>query len=114
MVLLTPVEQTEANIFVPVSLNMFAIMHNAFVNTFISQAEASFPSSEHDGPFSELAQQVQVEQYQRVKTCLGREWFYNHPSALIRGTRGLVFLRELELDEFHQRSRQLRQAAENA
>ena len=110
MVLLTPVEQTEANIFVTVSLNMFAIMHNAF----ISQAEASFPSSEHDGPFSELAQQVQVEQYQRVKTCLGREWFYNHPSALIRGTRGLVFLRELELDEFHQRSRQLRQAAENA
>ncbi|HJN30205.1 MAG TPA: hypothetical protein QF604_20060 [Candidatus Latescibacteria bacterium] len=55
-----------------------------------------------------------MEQYQRVKTCLGREWFYNHPSALIRGTRGLVFLRELELDEFHQRSRQLRQTAENA
>ncbi len=55
MVLLAPVEQTEANIFVPVSLNMFAIMHNAFINTFISQAETSFPSSEHDGPFSELA-----------------------------------------------------------
>ena len=55
MVLLTPVEQTEANIFVPDSLNMFAIMQNAFNNTFIFQAEASFPSSEHDGPFSELA-----------------------------------------------------------
>jgi glucosamine-6-phosphate deaminase len=105
---------SEANIFVPVSLNMFAIMHNAFINSFISQAEASFPSPEHDGPFSELAQRVQVDQYQRVKTCLGREWFHNHPSPLIRGTRGLVFLRELKLDEFYQRSRQLRQAAENA
>ncbi len=105
---------SEANIFVPVSLNMFAIMHNAFINSFISQAEASFPSPEHDGPFSELAQHVQVDQYQQVKTCLGREWFHNHPSPLIRGTRGLVFLRELELEEFYQRSRQLRQAAENA
>jgi glucosamine-6-phosphate deaminase len=92
---------------------MFAIMHNAFINSFISQAEASFPSPEHDGPFSELAQRVQVDHYQRVKTCLGREWFHNHPSPLIRGTRGLVFLRELKLDEFYQRSRQLRQAAEN-
>lgn len=105
---------SEANIFVPVSLNMFAIMHNAFINSFISQAEASFPSPEHDGPFSELAQRVQVDQYQKVKTCLGREWFHEHPSPLIRGTRGLVFLRELQLEEFYLRSRQLRQAAENA
>ncbi|MBT7863593.1 MAG: glucosamine-6-phosphate deaminase [Gemmatimonadetes bacterium] len=105
---------SEANIFVPVSLNMFAIMHNAFINSFISQAEASFPSPEHDGPFSELAQRVQVEQYQKVKTCLGREWFHEHPSALIRGTRGFVFLREMQLEEFYLRSRQLRQAAENA
>ena len=104
---------SEANIYVPVSLNMFSIMHSAFMNTFISQSQASFPSYEHDGPFSELAQRVQVDQYQMIKTCLGREWFHEHPSALIRGTRGLVFLKEMDLFEFYARSRELKQAAEN-
>lgn len=103
---------SEANIFVPVSLNMFAIMHNAFMNSFVSQKHASFPSPEHDGPFSELAQRVQVEQYQKIKICLGREWFHEHPSPLIRGTRGLVFLNEMALTDFYERSRALKEAAE--
>ena len=103
----------EANLYVPVSLNMFSIMQSAFMNTFLSQKDASFPSYEHDGPFSELAQKIQVQQYQMLKTCLGREWFYEHKSAMIRATRGLVFLKEMSLPEFYARSRELRQMAEN-
>jgi len=103
---------SEANVYLPVSMNMFSIMESAFLNTFVSQRDASFPSYEHDGPFCELAQRIQVEQYQMLKTCLGREWFAEHPSALIRGTRGLVFLREMTLEEFRQSARQLRRAAE--
>jgi glucosamine-6-phosphate deaminase len=91
---------------------MFSIMENSFLNTFVSQRDASFPSYEHDGPFSELAQQIQVQQYQMIKTCLGREWFAEHPSALIRATRGLVFLREMTVDEFSRTARQLRETAE--
>jgi glucosamine-6-phosphate deaminase len=104
---------SEANLFIPVSLNMFSVMESSFLNTFISQKEASFPSYEHDGPFCELAQRIQVEQYEKIKICLGREWFHEHPSPLIRATRGLVFLSELTLDEFYSFSRQLRKAAEN-
>jgi glucosamine-6-phosphate deaminase len=104
---------SEANVYVPVSLNMFAVMENAFMNTFLSQKDASFPSYEHDGPFSELAQKIQVEQYQTLKICLGREWFHENPSALIRATRGLVFLREMDLDEFYRSSRRLKQMLEN-
>lgn len=103
----------EANIFVPVSLNMFSILRNAFMNTFISQKDASFPSYEHDGPFSDLAQKIQVEQYQHIKTCLGREWFHEHASPLLLATRGLVYLKEMSLDEFYDKSRELRQMAEN-
>ncbi len=102
----------EANVFLPVSMNMFSVMESAFLNTFVSQREASFPSHEHDGPFCELAQEIQVQQYQVLKTCLGREWFAEHPSALIRGTRGLVFLREMDLEEFRTTARRLRHAAE--
>ncbi len=104
---------SEANIYVPVSLNMFTVMQEAFMNAFVSQRDASFPSYEHDGPFSQLAQKIQVEQYHRIKICLGREWFHNHPSPMIRATRGLVFLKEMNLEEFYQRSRELKQAAEN-
>ncbi len=103
----------DANIFVPVSLNMFSILQNSFMNSFLSQKDASFPSYEHDGPFSELAQKIQVEQYQTIKTALGREWFYENESPLIRATRGLVFLKELTLPEFYAFSSELRQAIEN-
>ncbi|HSH45758.1 MAG TPA: hypothetical protein VK966_07875 [Longimicrobiales bacterium] len=104
---------SEANVYVPVSLNMFAVMENAFMNTFLSQRDASFPSYEHDGPFSELAQKIQVEQYQALKICLGREWFHENASALIRGTRGFVFLREMDLDAFYRSSRKLKQLLES-
>ncbi len=104
---------SEANLFVPVSLNMFAVMENSFLNTFNSQKEASFPSYEHDGPFNELAQKIQIEQYQTLKTVLGRDWFYNHPSPLIRATRGLVFLKEMTPVELFEHSRALKQSTEN-
>jgi glucosamine-6-phosphate deaminase len=105
-------DPSEANVFVPVSLNMFSVMNQSFENAFLSQKEASFPSYEQDGPFSELAQRIQVQQYQVLKTCLGREWFYNHRSPLIRATRGFVFLKEMELDEFNQSCRTLRKSVE--
>ncbi|MFW6189998.1 MAG: glucosamine-6-phosphate deaminase [Planctomycetota bacterium] len=103
----------EADICVPVSLNMFAVARSAFMNSFASQRQASFPSYEHDGPFNELAQKIQVEQYQKLKTCLGREWFHEHDSPLIRATRGLVFLKELTLQQLYERSRALRRATED-
>jgi glucosamine-6-phosphate deaminase len=104
----------EANVYVPVSLNMFSVMNSAFLATFVSQREASFPSHEHDGPFCELAQRIQVEQYQTLKVCLGRQWFAEHPSPLIRATRGFVFLREMDLEEFAQMASRLRQATEQS
>ena len=104
---------SEADIFVPVSLNMFALQESAFRNTFISQKSASFPSYQHDGPFSELAQKIQVSQYQALKTCLGREFFYEHPSALIRATRGMVFLKSMSLEQLYEHSRKLRRSTEN-
>jgi glucosamine-6-phosphate deaminase len=106
-------DPSEANVFVPVTLAMFSTMHGAFMNSFITQKDASFPSPECDGPFSQLAQRIQVEQYRKIKTCLGREWFYNHPSALIRATRGLVFLRDMSPDEFFDSCRELRKSIED-
>ena len=107
-------DPSEANLYVPVSLNMFSVMESAFMNTFISQKDASFPSYELDGPFCELARKIQIEQYQTMVTCLGIEWFYEHPSPLIRATRGLVYLKEMTVDELSVHCRELKHATENA
>jgi glucosamine-6-phosphate deaminase len=104
---------SEANAYIPVTLNTFAILYNSFMNAFGSQAEASFPSYEHDGPFAELAQKIQVEQYQMMKTVLGREFFYDNEDSRTRSTRGLIFLKKMKLDEFFERSRNLRRTTEN-
>ena len=106
-------DPSEANVFVPVTLAMFSVMHDAFMNSFITQKDASFPSHEYDGPFSQLAQRIQVEQYQKIKICLGREWFYNHANALITATRGFVFLRDMSPEEFLSSCRALRKSVEN-
>jgi glucosamine-6-phosphate deaminase len=103
----------EADLFVPVSMGMLSLQESAFLNTFISQKEASFPSPEHDGPFSELAQKIQVEQYRMVKACLGRDFFSEHPSALIRATRGLVFLKRMTPAELYSHARELKRTTEN-
>ncbi|MEL6823323.1 MAG: glucosamine-6-phosphate deaminase, partial [Calditrichota bacterium] len=104
---------SEASLFVPVSLNMFALQDVSFKNAFISQRDASFPSYAHDGPFSELAQRIQVEQYNMLKTSLGREFFNEHPSALMRATRGMVYIKKLTLEELYQHSRTLKQSTED-
>ena len=106
-------DPSEADIFVPVSLCMFNVMHEAFMNAFMSQRNASFPSYEHEGPFSELAQRIQVEQYRKIKSCLGRKWFYGHKSPLIRATRGFVYLKEMAPEEFYTSCRELKQSIED-
>lgn len=103
----------EANLYVPVTLHGMAILHDAFVNSFRSQADASFPSYEYDGPFSGLAKQIHVKQYEYMKTALGRDFFYLNEDSRIRSTRGLVFLKIMNLNEFFQHSRKLRKSTEN-
>ncbi len=103
----------EADIIVPVSMNSFAIMKNAFNICFGSQRSASFPSYEYDGPFCDLAQKIMVEQYTYLKICLGRDFFYSSKIPRLRATRGLVFLRDMEPEEFFAEARNLKKLTES-
>lgn len=102
----------EANIYVPVSLNSFAILENTFIKSFNSQKGASFPSWEFDGPFNRLVQKIQVEQYNVLRECLGKDYFLKHPHPRIRAAKGILFLRELTLDEFYKHTRELKKVTE--
>ncbi len=103
----------EANVYIPVSLNSMAIMENTFLNSYGSQKDASFPSWEYDGPFSRLAQRIQVEQYETTKQCLGKDFFLRHEHPRVRAAFGMVYLKELTLNEFYSHSMELRKLTEN-
>lgn len=103
----------EANIYVPVSLNSMSILDDIFMYSYGSQKNASFPSYEYDGPFSRLAQKIQAEQYQTIRTCLGKDYFLKHEHPRVRAAHGLIFLKELNLQQFYSQSRELRKLTEN-
>ena len=103
----------EATTYVPVSLNSFASLDFAFMNCFGSQRAASFPSHEFDGPFSQLAQRIMVEQYEQVKTCLGEDYFLQNSRPRLRAAHGFNFLKKMTLEEFYQHSMELRKTTEN-
>ncbi len=103
----------DADMLVPVSLNSLAVLENAFEKSFGSQRDASFPSYELDGPFSRLARRIMVEQYQHIKTCLGREFFNESDHPRLRASHGMVYIKKMSLSEFYNTSIQLRKSTED-
>eukprot|EP00397_Hematodinium_sp_SG-2012_P008364 GEMP01008423.1.p1 GENE.GEMP01008423.1~~GEMP01008423.1.p1 ORF type:complete len:804 (+),score=214.74 GEMP01008423.1:75-2486(+) len=104
----------EATTIVPTSLQMMCAADHMFLNAFESQKDAEFPSHEVEGPFCDMARKVQTEQYHVLSTCLGSEWFHEHESPLIRATRGLVYFKEMNVQELSEWSRSLMCLQENA
>ena len=90
----------EANVYIPVSLNAFAVFEKAFKDSYLTQVKAEFPNPDFDGPFSELAELIWVKQLKDIQLILGKNFFYENAHPLIRATHGLVFLKEMNGKEF--------------
>jgi glucosamine-6-phosphate deaminase len=90
----------EANVYVPVSLNAMAVFEKAFNDCYLTQVKAEFPNPDFDGPFSALAESIWVKQLKDVQLILGKNYFYENRHPLIRATHGLLFLKEMGVDEF--------------
>lgn len=90
----------EANVYIPVSLNAFAVFEKAFKDSYLTQVKAEFPNPDFDGPFSELAGLIWVKQLKDIQLILGKNFFYENAHPLIRATHGLVFLKEMNVKEF--------------
>lgn len=103
---------SEANVFTPVSLNSMAVLNWSFRNCYISQVDASFPSYEFDGPFSEFSQQIWVEQFKQVQLILGKDFFYDNESPKMRSTHGMIYHKEMKPDEFLMHARELEKSME--
>ncbi|MBW6534478.1 MAG: glucosamine-6-phosphate isomerase [Mariniphaga sp.] len=90
----------DVEVIVPVSLNSLATLDKSFSECYVTQVNASFPSYQHDGKFSELTQRTWFEQHKQIQFLLGKNFFYENSSPLLRATHGMVYLRELNIKQF--------------
>lgn len=102
----------EADVIVPVSLNSMDILERSFEDCYLSQVEASFPSYMHDGQFSELAKRIWVEQLDAIQLLLGKDHFYTNKHPKVRSSHGLLFFREMSVNEFLNEARALEKSME--
>lgn len=103
---------SETEVIVPVSLNALAILDTSFSQCYLSQVNASFPSYQLDGKFSELTQKIWVEQLKQIQLLLGKNFFYQHEKPLVRATHGLIYIREMNADQFLKQAEELEKSME--
>jgi len=90
----------DVEVIVPVSLNALATLDKSFSECYVTQVNASFPSYQLDGKFSELTQRAWFEQHKQIQLLLGKDFFYQNESPLLRATHGMVFHRDLSVEQF--------------
>jgi glucosamine-6-phosphate deaminase len=105
-------EPHEANVIVPVSLGDMSVMEDSFSNCYLSQVNASFPSYSHNGKFSVVAKRIWVGQLNDIQLLLGKNYFYLHERAKVRASHGLIFFRDMNVDEFLATARELEKSIE--
>ena len=104
----------EANMYVPVSLNALAVLDKSFAASYLSQVKAEFPNPLHDGPFSDISKKTWIKQLHDVQLILGKNYFYENPRPLIRSTHGLIFIKDMNVEEFIAISEEMRKRSEEA
>ncbi len=90
----------DVEVIVPVSLNSLATLEKSFSECYVTQVNASFQSYQLDGKFSELTQRVWYDQHKQIELLLGKDFFYQNESPLLRATHGMVFHRDLNVEQF--------------
>ena len=102
----------DVEVLVPVSLNSLATLDKSFSECYVTQVDASFPSYQLDGKFSELTQRTWFEQHKQIQFLLGKNFFYENSSPLLRATHGMVYLRELSVEQFLEEASKLGKSME--
>jgi len=103
---------SDVEVIYPVSLNALATLDKSFAECYLSQVNASFPSYQLDGKFSELTQKIWVEQHRQIQFLLGKNFFYQNKEPLLRATHGLIYLREMNVSQFISEATSLEKSVE--
>ena len=99
-------ELSETNLIIPVTLEEMGNTMDLFGSCYISQKNAEFPSYLLDGPFSEIVVNTWKTQHAE---------FLEHAPAgsLPAGTEGLIYIKEMTINELKSYSRSLSRSIED-
>lgn len=91
-----------SNIICPVTQQDFDELNVDFLNSYTTQKNAQFPSPEHDGPFSGLAEKIMREQIVQIKTLLGEKDYeqlkQDYPK--VQNACGFLYLKQMTREQF--------------
>ncbi|MBP1677854.1 MAG: 6-phosphogluconolactonase/glucosamine-6-phosphate isomerase/deaminase [Bacteroidetes bacterium] len=107
-------QSSEAEVIIPVSMNALALLDKSFTDCYLSQVDAPFPSYQYDGKFSYLTQKIWVDQLKEIQLLLGKDYFYQNEHPLIRATHGLIYMKEMNVQEFLSHARELEKSMEGS
>ena len=107
-------DMSEADLIIPVTLNSMAIMNSTFMNCYLSQKDASFPSYEYDGPFSKLTQKIWVEQHRDLQLIFGRDYWYQNKNPHLRAVHGALYLKQFGVEDFLKLARRIEDSTEGS
>ncbi|MBN1970550.1 MAG: glucosamine-6-phosphate isomerase [Candidatus Delongbacteria bacterium] len=102
----------EADVIVPVSLDQMAVFDSSFEKCYLSQVNASFPSYEHNGRFSDLAKKIWTNQLKDVQYILGKDYFFMNDHPLLRSAHGLLYFKDMSVEDFLKSARELEKSME--
>jgi len=103
----------DVEVLVPVSLNAMATLDQSFYECYITQVNASFPSYQLDGKFSDVSRKIWFEQHKQIELLLGKNFFYENDSPLLRATHGMIYHREFTVEQFLKEAASLGKAMES-
>ena len=103
---------SDANLMFPITDEEMENMNHAFLSCFSTQKTASFPPTNYDGPFSGLAEKIQRNQYEDLKTLLGENYFKMHPNPRLRQAKGFIFIKEMDPRQFFGQAQELKSRIE--
>lgn len=93
---------SEVNTIIPVSCDNIDVFKNVFDTSYLSQRNAEFPSYEHNGSFSELAEKIWRSQYDDVCSQLGEEFFQNSDNPALKQACGMIYIKDMTYEKFNE------------
>ena len=93
---------SEVNTIIPVSCDNIDVFKNVFDTSYLSQRNAEFPSYEHNGSFSELAERIWMSQYDDVCHQLGEGFFQRSGNPALKQACGMIYIKDMTYEKFNE------------
>ncbi len=99
----------EANLYLPVSENLFQTQQKLYQTCYNTQKLSIYPAPNYEGDYSLHVIALQQEQNRQLRLLLGADYFKRHKNLEVKNARGFVFLKTMSLQQLLSRAEDLQE-----